>query len=1142
MKAVKFLLGFVGLLIVGVLIVVLAAPSWLSSGAGRRFLLKQANAQMDGTVKVELLSVGWFKGLTLDGLSVDDKEGRPLLRVASVEGNRSLFQLARNYQDVGEVRLVRPQVYVYVPEPSATPSVEPAPSGPGKPGKAPEPAEAKEAGPLPIPEITAHVSIQDGTLYKVDPGAEPLPVVQNLAVKVDVDGLRKPISYEVSLDAGQGEGTIRGKGTLDLAPDGELDPQKALADAWFEIVAWDLADTLALIGTTGQIPNGRGTIHADLRVAGSAGSGLDIAARFRADDLAFSGGPLKGDTPELGDVDLAVTGRVEGTTAQFDPVVLGSALGSLRASASVKDGKPAALSAAGHIDLAAIAAQFPNSLGLKQGVTVNEGKVDLRADLVQEGDTATIEAAALMNRLEGISQGRPLRWDEPVEVRVKLVQGPSVLRVENLKAQTPFLQAEGRGDLADLSLRVQSDVGRALAELREFVDVQPWDAAGRLQADVKFTSDAVATTEGFRKPTRATARVNLTGEALTVRKGEALLVPPAPMTLQFETQVAMNETGGVAGVEAPSLAWEAWLGQGSLSARAVAPVSGGGAPNVEAAAAKGRIDLSQLHALLSALGAMPEGTDFGGVAVFQAALDLANQRLQLNEAQLSLAQFGFRQGEKAMPMQNLSVTTAGSLDLAEKSAAFPELKLETAAGTVTAKDVRVADWSRAAETLAISVQGDLDLARLVETLGGFAALPEATQVGGTMGLKADVQTSADGPSVSLDASLGQLVVKVQDEVRVQEPRPVTLSARVRQSATGTEVERLELAASPASLSLKGGLTRSGVQSSLAVDGDLALDLQAVTGYVQPLLGLDLVMAGKEERPFHFTAAWEEGKVADGLKGAEAELGLHADSIQAFGLNISDLDVPFRMEKGLASVSLSGLVNEGELSVSPSVDFSATPPLLSFPPDTNLFRNVHVTEEMSNELLGKIHPLFKGARGVDGRIDLSMMYFEWPLSESHAAQRRFKGALDLRDLTMTSSGLWGTILQFAKVKERQMEVKDERIEFELKDERIHCSPIRIDIGQQDKMILSGSVGLDKTLDYTASIPVTESMARGVGISAQDYTNYVAGTSIQVPIRGTVDAPDMSSSVLRDMAVDLAKQAARRALQQKAGQALEGLFKK
>ena len=45
-------------------------------------------------------------------------------------------------------------------------------------------------------------------------------------------------------------------------------------------------------------------------------------------------------------------------------------------------------------------------------------------------------------------------------------------------------------------------------------------------------------------------------------------------------------------------------------------------------------------------------------------------------------------------------------------------------------------------------------------------------------------------------------------------------------------------------------------------------LKAVTGYLKTLLGLELVMAGREERPFRFKAAWDEGDMTAGLMAAE----------------------------------------------------------------------------------------------------------------------------------------------------------------------------------------------------------------------------------------------------------------------------------
>ena len=368
----------------------------------------------------------------------------------------------------------------------------------------------------------------------MDPGVEPVAVVQNLNLDVKVDGLRSPILYEVSLDAGRGEGKIRGKGTIDLAREGKIDPNAASVDTVFEILAWDLADTLALVGASGGIPKGEGTLNGSLRVAGSAAAGIDVSARVDAANLSFSGGPLKGDTPALGTMELAVTGRLQGTSAVFDPVVISSDLGSLRAAATLVDGAPSALNVAGRVNLAAITAQFPKSLGLKEGVRVNEGMVDLTASLVSERWRRHDRGGRVDEPAGGCERGGSARWDQPVDVRLKMVQGPNVLRVEYLKAQTPFLQAEGKGDLADLSVSLQSDLGRALAELGKFVDLRPWDAGGNLKADVRITSDAAATEEGFRKPTRAQARATIQGEGVTVHKGATLLVPPGPMTLKLE--------------------------------------------------------------------------------------------------------------------------------------------------------------------------------------------------------------------------------------------------------------------------------------------------------------------------------------------------------------------------------------------------------------------------------------------------------------------------------------------------------------------------------------------------------------------------------------------------------------------------------
>ena len=1263
MKAVKWILGLVGLLLLLVLLVALAVPRWLSSGGGRQFLLGQVNDNMEGSVEIDALRLGWFSSPSLSGVVVNDEAGRPLVRVRKVQGSRSLFQLARNYKELGEWRVQRPDIFVYLDEPTPEPERDPPPKPEPAPPAVPEPVEPRPAEPIRIPELRVQVMVEEGTLYKVDPGQAPQAVVQNLKADLQMSGTQRPLTYELSFDAGAGAGTLRGSGSVDLAPLA-VDPMGVLIETSLAISDWSIADALAL-GAAAGAPQGEGTLHAKLKMKGSAAAGLDLDVKVELKQLAISGSRLQGDTPRLGDVEAVLVARLEGDDMRISQARLVSDLVSLSARAELSGGEPTALDATGLVDLAAISRQFPNTLGLKEDLSIAQGLVNLAAKLDLEDDVARIDASVRMDRLEGMSEGRPLVWDQPVEIELRALKGADVLRVEQLTATMPFLQAEGSGDLADFALSINSDLGLALAEAGKFVDLQEWAMAGTLGADVRIRSDAEATEEAFRAPSNVQASLELQGEGLEIRKGGEALVPRGPITLnaqaglrlseegapQFiespsatwrmwigegslsahlievradagpprieegllranfdlahlgrllnaleampaemrlagtlqlgseikavdgrmdvsssiegasvsvskggerlappsalsvssQASIHMNEQGVVQRIDAPSVTWRTWLSEGSVSAQRVVMGEPNAPPNIEGAAARLEADLSQLANLLDALEWLPDGMALGGTARVESELSLEQQNMvNLSKANVDLTAFRFQQGEQSMPVQNLSLQTAGTMDLEGRSVHLPNLRLRLAAGALGLEEIRVSDWARAAETLSAKLDGRMDLARLVEMLGDFAALPEGTTLAGALSLAGDVRTAANLQSADLKMTISDLLVRADGETRIQEVEPVVLNLRAAVQPERIRLEALSLSARPLSFAVQGALSKEEARSTLEADGRLTLDLEVVAAYLQTLLELDIVMAGREEKPFRIAAAWQKDAVAEGLMAAEIEAGVHADRIETFGLVIEDLTVPLRMQNRRAEVAISGRLNDGQLDMRPALDFAAEPPMLSFPPESVLLEQVQLTEEMSNELLAKLHVLFRGASGVLGRMDLEMEYLEWPLAEEHAELRRLKGALVFQDLTIRSSAMWGTLLQFARVNERDMVLGDERIEFELRNNRIHCSPIRLDIGTDEKIVLVGSVGLDQTIDYTASMPVTEGMARSVGVNANDYTNYLAGASINVPIRGTASDPDIGAHVLRDMAADLARQAARRAVEERATRALEGLF--
>ena len=151
----------------------------------------------------------------------------------------------------------------------------------------------------------------------------------------------------------------------------------------------------------------------------------------------------------------------------------------------------------------------------------------------------------------------------------------------------------------------------------------------------------------------------------------------------------------------------------------------------------------------------------------------------------------------------------------------------------------------------------------------------------------------------------------------------------------------------------------------------------------------------------------------------------------------------------------------------------------------------------------------------------------------SAPSAFGGVLDFRELKVGTSGFLNTLLEAMKVRERQVDIGDREIRFTCRDGRIECSPLKFEVEGQT-VIVEGTVGLDQRLDYTAQIPVTERLA------GKEAYPYLEGTTIRVPIRGTVSDPQLNARVLTEAVGDLVKQALKKQVVDQAGKLFEKLL--
>jgi len=296
----------------------------------------------------------------------------------------------------------------------------------------------------------------------------------------------------------------------------------------------------------------------------------------------------------------------------------------------------------------------------------------------------------------------------------------------------------------------------------------------------------------------------------------------------------------------------------------------------------------------------------------------------------------------------------------------------------------------------------------------------------------------------------------------------------------------------------------------------------------------VAFAGKKATPFTLKLVSKGDRWEDPLRHLDFSGAVHVTAIEAYGLKLTPNDVPVRIVGAAAGASLESPANGGQLDFQPTVDMRKDPYILSFKENIDLLKDVQVTQGLIDGLLAAIHPLFKDSIVPDGLLGLNMKHFSWPLSDKDRHRAAFAGTLKINGVRLNSTPFLARLLNMMGISERQLSLADQDIDFEAKNGRIAMSPMTLNAeGYQLKM--HGSIGFDNTLDFIARIPVTQKLV------GKDAYQFLQGTTIKVPIRGTTSKPRLDETAYQQAAGDLMQQALRKNLEKGAQDFLKSLFK-
>jgi hypothetical protein len=485
----------------------------------------------------------------------------------------------------------------------------------------------------------------------------------------------------------------------------------------------------------------------------------------------------------------------------------------------------------------------------------------------------------------------------------------------------------------------------------------------------------------------------------------------------------------------------------------------------------------------------------------------------------------------------LTLKTKGKFNFKTKSAFFAPIDITASPGTITIPELTVRDWSDVQKNMKTQARADLDLAKLTRAYGDFIQLPEKTRISGKGKFDLDVDfSSPKAQFLKVAADLSPFELTSETLPPISEDH-VKLKAVLRRSPDGKTlaIENIQLTSTLLSLSASGNLDQTGKRKTLDASGNINLDLKMLSPYLQKIAGPQITITGKGDNPFKLKMVSGGTRWTDLLKQTDFTGAIRADSIDAFGLGISATEVPLRIANESAVAKLAATANGGQLNLQPKIDLSKEPYMLSLPPDSTILKDVEITDAMAERLMSKIHPVFQGAVKAEGHIDLYMQHFNWPLDKKDRDKTAFAGTLRLKGVRINSTNLLSELLAVIGVRGDEMDFGDLDIDFVARNGRIETSPIRLEIDGYP-IELRGSVGFDKSLDYTAKLPITP---RLVGNKAY---RYLEGVTIDVPIRGNSANPDIDQSSMQKASASLVEQALQKNLEKGVQNILEQLLKK
>ncbi|MEM9352521.1 MAG: hypothetical protein AAGA92_05870 [Planctomycetota bacterium] len=1127
-------------------VLVLIAPTAISVSNFRDTLLAAAMPEGGWKATTTGGSFSWVGGQTLTGLVVTDPEGELFFRADRVTLDRSLGTLVLDGSRLGMLSIDRPRLRLETRN-GRTNLDEFLAGYESTEEAAPEPDEASPATELLLRVSEGVASTEDAA----DPGRSWSFSGLNLDLDLQssggpaVDG--EAVIHRGGVDAdGRPAGPEAGRVRFTLAAGDAAGREIRIVGDHVPLQAFEPFLGSALPGAR---LDGLASIDATVDLSGEGPTrSIQSSGRFEAERFAMTCDALKGDVLESAVIGMPWEasfadgvlriGRAEldagWLTARLSGAVNGNALAQDPADALRRSGLRVNIEA----DAAKLARSLPRTLHLKQGVTIDGGKLLVQAG--PEGDSAWRVVGSLAE-VSGSNNGRPVAWREPIEVSALVSPGAGGARLERVNLSAPFAKAvmetENDSVTADFELSLDRlatqagqliDLGGATIQgtalgrvtlsqtsadgFRGNASVQVRNASIASGADVLLaeprldvTASAEGTRNGFRPISLAQGRVDLRG------RGDQLeLELTEPARLGDATSVAVR-----ARLQGPLATWaqrlRPWVG-------AVDGLSGSADADV----------------LLGVTGDVVEARD----------------------ARVTLTNFRLGAAGQGVSEPRLELTGSAVYDNQTGGVSSKELQLVGSTVALRAADVFV-DPGGVAPRASGTIAYRADLRRLAGVLGS-GSTGSTVPVGVAVG---NVQLRSEGNALVADLTASaeplqvlQVAADGSESVAWNEPRlNLEGQASFDPGADRVALTGLQITGQTLRLTVDAKVDQLSQSQLVEANGNLEYDPRQLASLISAYAGPGVQLGGDGRVAFRaagsLAAADPSGPPLHWSRTLQAESAAGWSGGALYGIPIGGGRLDARLADGRVDVVPVELaVGQGKLLLRPTMTLDPAPQELVLPAGP-VVSGLAISPEVSEAILKYVAPVLAGTTRAQGKFSVELDGVRVPLAEPSRA--RVGGRLDVQDATLSPGPI---IQQVSALVERVeaigsgdpvaaaspsnsplLSIQDKQVTFQVADGRVYHRGLEFLIDEVP-VTSSGSVGFDQTLAITFEVPIQQKW-----LGTERALQGLAGQVIEIPVTGTFQYPRIDERAIAGLTQKVIESAASSVIGDELNRQFKKLFK-